>query len=255
MIIIKSPREIALMAKAGKLLADLFDYLDAIVKPGVSTLELSEKAEEFVAARGGVMCEKGYYGFPGAVCASINSCLIHGIPSAKAVLRDGDLLKLDIVVGLDGYMADGARSYAVGICKPEVLRIIKAAQDAFYAGVAEIAPGKHLGDVCHAIGECVKQNGYYVPTEYTGHGIGSDMHEDPYIPNYGKPGTGPVLREGMTLAIEPMLLEHSPRTRTLGDGWGVVAKDGGLTAHYENTVLVTKDGYAILTVSGKEEGN
>lgn len=247
MIIIKSPREIALMAKAGELLKDLFDYLGGLVKPGVDTLSLSHSAEEFVSARGGVMCEKGYSGYPEAICASINECLIHGIPSKKAILKDGDLLTLDIVVGLNGYMADAARSYAVGNCPERVHRLIEAAESAFEAGVAEIAPGRHLGDAQAAIYERVRSYGYYVPAEYTGHGIGRAMHEDPYIPNYGERGTGPILREGMALAIEPMLLEGSPKTRVLGDGWGVVSKVGGLTAHYENTVVVTSDGYRILT--------
>ncbi len=257
MIIIKSPREIALMAKSGALLASLYDYLRPLIVPGVSTLELSQKAEKFVTERGGKMEEKGYYGYPEAVCASLNSCLIHGIPSSKAILKDGDILKLDIVVSLDGYMADAARSYAVGICPERVHRLIKAAEEAFYNGVKEIAPGKHLGDVEEAIEKTVKAYGYSVPRDYTGHGIGTNMHEDPYIPNYGKAGTGPILKEGMTLAIEPMLLEHSAATRVLGDGWGVVAKDKGLTAHYENTVAVTSNGYRILTLveEGKEEAN
>lgn len=248
MIIIKSEREISLMKKAGEIVSDLFDYLSTIIVPGVSTLYVSERADEFVASRGGRMAEKGYMGFPGAICASINECLIHGIPRERTVLKDGDLLKVDVVVEKDGYLADAARSYPVGICKPEVGQIVEAAKACFEEAVSLVKEGVRLGDVCHAIGEKAGSLGYSVPRDYTGHGIGRHMHEDPYIPNYGVAGTGPVLKEGMTLAIEPMLLAGKPATRVLSDGWGVVSKDGKLTAHYENTIVVRKDGYEILTI-------
>jgi len=247
MIVIKSPREIALMREAGKLLASTFLELGKLVVPGVSTLYLSEQAERLIEAGGGKSAEKGYCGFPGAICASVNEVLVHGIPSAKKILRDGDIVSLDIVVTLNGYCADACRTYPVGVCSPRALRMIQIAEEAFARGVAPIKEGIHLGDVEHEIEATAKEYGCSVPREFTGHGIGATMHEDPYIPNYGSKGSGPLLKAGMTLAIEPMILEGRPEVRTLKDGWTTLSKDGKLTSHYENTVLVTKDGYEILT--------
>jgi methionyl aminopeptidase len=247
MIIIKSPREVALMRAAGKLLAHVYEVVGPLVQPGVSTQYLSDVCEKVIRDGGGIPASKGYGGFPGAICTSVNEVLVHGIPSPKRILTDGDIVSLDIVVQLNGYMADACRTYPVGICPESKLRLIKVTEQCFWNGVSKVKEGVHLGDVSHAIEMTAKMNGYSVPLEYTGHGIGSDMHEDPYIPDYGEEGTGPILRAGMTLAIEPMVMMGKNTLRTLKDGWTAVSKDGLPSSHYENTLLVTKDGYEILT--------
>jgi len=248
MIIIKSPREIALMRDAGALTAKVFEVVGPLVKPGVSTEYLSEMAEKVIVEGGGIAASKGYGGFPGAICTSVNEVLVHGIPSPKRILRDGDIVSLDVVAKLNGYHGDACRTYPVGISKEEELRLIKVTEECFFHAVSKVRDGAHLGDVEHAIQEVAEENGYSVPLEFTGHGIGREMHEDPYIPCYGKEGTGPILREGMTIAIEPMVMSGRNALRVLKDGWTAVSKDGKPSAHYENTLLVTKDGYEILTL-------
>jgi methionyl aminopeptidase len=247
MIIIKSPREIELMRKAGHLVALVFEKVGPMVKPGVSTMELSLAAEKVIRDGGGLPSSKGYGGFPAAICASVNEVLVHGIPSEKKILTDGDIVSLDVTAELNGYEGDACRTYPVGIVGEEKLRLIKVTEQCFWNGVSHIKDGVSLGDVEHAIQMTAESNGYTVPLEYTGHGIGREMHEDPYIPNYGKAGEGPLLREGMTLAIEPMVMMGRNALRTLKDGWTAVSKDGKPSAHYENTLVVTKDGYEILT--------
>lgn len=247
MIIIKSPREIELMREAGRVVAKVFAVVGPLVQPGVSTLTLSRKAEEVIRGEGATPSSKGYGGFPEAICASVNEVLVHGIPSERKILQDGDIVSLDVTAELNGYQGDACRTYAVGICPEDKLHLIKVTEQCFANGVALIKEGIHLGDVSHAIEMTARANGYSVPREYTGHGIGREMHEDPYIPDYGEAGTGPILREGMTLAIEPMVLMGSNRLRTLKDGWTTVSRDGKPSAHYENTLVVTKDGYEILT--------
>ncbi|MCH3909706.1 MAG: type I methionyl aminopeptidase [Bacilli bacterium] len=247
MIIIKSPREIELMRKAGRLLAHVYEVVGPLVQPGVSTKYLNDVCEKVIRDGGGVPAELGYGGYPAAVCASVNDVLVHGIPSEKKILTDGDIVSLDIVVTLNGYMADACRTYPVGITPESKLRLIKVTEECFYNGASHVKDGARLGDVSSAIEETAKANGYSVPLEYTGHGIGSEMHEDPYIPDYGTPGTGPILKEGMTLAIEPMVMAGKNKLRILKDGWTAVSKDGMPSAHYENTLVVTKDGYEILT--------
>ncbi len=249
MIIIKSPREIELMRKAGALTAKVFDVVGPLVKPGVSTLYLSEMAEKVITEGGGEAASKGYGGFPGAICTSVNEVLVHGIPSDKRILTDGDIISLDVVAKLDGYHGDACRTYPVGICKEEKIRLIRVTEECFYNAVSKIHEGAYLGDVEHAIQATAEANGYSLPLEYTGHGIGREMHEDPYIPCYGKEGTGPILKAGMTLAIEPMVMMGKNKLRILNDGWTAVSKDGQPSAHYENTVLVTESGYEILTKS------
>jgi len=249
MIIIKSPREIELMRKAGALTAKVFDVVGPLVKPGVSTLYLSEMAEKVINEGGGEAASKGYGGFPGAICTSVNEVLVHGIPSDKRILTDGDIISLDVVAKLDGYHGDACRTYPVGICKEEKIRLIRVTEECFYNAVSKIHEGAYLGDVEHAIQATAEANGYSLPLEYTGHGIGREMHEDPYIPCYGKEGTGPILKAGMTLAIEPMVMMGKNKLRILNDGWTAVSKDGQPSAHYENTVLVTESGYEILTKS------
>ncbi len=252
MIIIKSPREIALMEESGKVVQAVFAAMKDFIKPGVSTEEISELTEKIMLDHGARSAEKGYGGFPAAACVSVNEVLIHGIPSKKKILRDGDIVSLDIVAVKNGYMADACRTYPVGICGERALRMIEAAKECFFQGTSLIKPGVHLGDVSHKIEETAKSYGYSVAREYTGHGIGKEMHEDPYVPNYGVSGTGPILREGMTIAVEPMILEGKPQLRVLGDGWTVVSKDGKLTCHYENTCVVTSDGVKYITMSEEE---
>lgn len=248
MIIIKSPREIELMRKAGQLTALVFEKVGPLVKPGVSTLFLSEMAEKVISEGGGRAASKGYGGFPGAICTSVNEVLVHGIPSEKRILTDGDIISLDVVVELNGYHGDACRTYPVGICKEEDLRLIKVTEECFFKALSKIHEGAYLGDVEHEIQMVAESNGYSVPLEYTGHGIGREMHEDPFIPCYGEVGHGPVLKEGMTLAIEPMVMAGKNKLRILKDGWTAVSKDNKKSAHYENTILVTKDGYEILTI-------
>lgn len=253
MIVIKSPREINLMKEAGLVCDAVFAKMAEMIRPGISTLELSEAANKVMLEHDAVSAELGYCGYPAAICASVNEVLLHGIPSSKKILRDGDIISIDIVVKKNGYMADACRTFPVGICKENALNLIKVTEEAFWKGVSLIKEGIHLGDVEHAIQVVAESHGYSVAREFTGHGIGKEMHEDPYIPNYGEEGTGPILKAGMTLAIEPMVMEGKPALRTYGDGWTTATKDGKLSAHYENTIVVTKDGYEVLTMRGKEQ--
>ena len=255
MIIIKSPREIDLIAEASRVVALALEKITPYVVPGVSTAHLNELIDGFVREEGAYPGELGYYDYPASVCASVNEVILHGIPSEKKVLKDGDIITLDLVAKKNGYCGDAARTYLVGICGDRQKKLVAVAQECFYNAVSLVKPGVHLGDVCNAIEETAKAHGYSVARDYTGHGIGKEMHEDPYIPCYGVPGTGPLLKEGMTICIEPMIFEKKNAYKVLKDGWTVVAKDGGLTAHYENTLVVTKDGYRILTKleeSGKD---
>lgn len=247
MIIIKSPREIELMKKAGRVVALVFQEVGPLIVPGVSTKALNDAAEKVMRREGAIPAELGYYGYPASVCLSVNEVLVHGIPSEKKILRDGDIVSLDLVASLNGYMGDACRTYPVGICSERALRMVAIPKLCFENAVKLVRPGVHLGDIGHVIEETAKANHCSVVREYTGHGIGREMHEDPYIPNYGQVGTGPLLQEGMTICIEPMILEGKPGVRTLKDGWTCVSKDGKLTSHYENTLAVTRDGYEILT--------
>lgn len=240
------------MEEAGRLLASVFDRLEGEIRPGVSTLALSELADRLIQEGGGVAASKGYGGFPEAICASVNEVLVHGIPSSRTILREGDIVSLDIVVRKAGYHADACRTYGVGVVSEEKKDLIEATRSSFFKGLEECRPGRHLGDVSHAIQSYVESRGYSVSRDYTGHGIGREMHEDPAVPNWGSPGSGPLLRPGMALAIEPMVLMGSPRVRVLKDGWTAVSKDGKPTAHYENTVVVAEDGPLVITLQEKE---
>ncbi|MBE6127213.1 MAG: type I methionyl aminopeptidase [Erysipelotrichaceae bacterium] len=247
MIIVKSPREIGLIREAARVVAVALEEIREYIVPGVSTQALNDKIDEIVRREGAFPGELGYYGYPASVCASVNECILHGIPSKKKILHDGDIITLDLVAKKDGYCGDAARTYCVGICGERQKRMIAIAEECFYNAMSLVKPGVRVGDISHAIEETAKKHGCSVPREYTGHGIGRDMHEDPSIPCYGKPGTGPELREGMTICVEPMILEGKPNVRVLGDGWTVLAKDGKLTSHYENTLVVTADGCEILS--------
>ena len=247
MINIKSPREVALIKEASRLVAKVFEEVGPLVKPGVTTQYLADMAEKVIQSGGGIAACKGYGGFPGAICVSVNEVIVHGIPSNKRVLKDGDIVSLDVVAQFKGYHGDACRTYPVGVISERAEKLVKTTKASFFEGVSKVKKGAHLGDICSAIQEFNESHGYSLPTDYTGHGIGSHLHEDPSIPNVGKEGTGPILQVGMCLAIEPMVAEGKPKVRILGDGWTAKMKDGKLSAHYENTVVVTEEGYEVLT--------
>ncbi len=252
-VIIKSPREIELMRVAGAVVAKVFDELEKECKPGVSTLYLSRKGEEIIREAGCTPTFKGYGGFPEALCVSVNDTLIHGIPNSKTILKDGDIVSLDVGATYQGYCCDACRTFPVGICKENALKLIRDTEDSFWYSIEELKEGYQLGSVCHRVEEYCESRGYSLTREYTGHGCGTSLHEGPAIPNYGTPNTGLVLKSGMTLCIEPMTCMGKAKLRTLPDGWTTKTRDGKLSAHYENTVLVTKDGYEVLTISRKED--
>ena len=248
MVIVKSPREIALMKEAGKVVGLVFKKLEEAIHPGMTTLDIDSIVESTMLENDCIPSEKGYYGYPASACVSVNDTLIHGIPSSKIIIREGDIVSVDIVATYKGYSADACRTYKVGTLTERAHRIVDITKQAFFEALKVVRPGAHVGDISEAIQKFVESHGYNVVREYTGHGIGAHMHEDPSIPNYGKAGTGPLLTPGIALCIEPMVLEGRKDVRTLGDGWTVKSKDGKLTAHYENTVIVTEDGYEIITM-------
>ena len=244
------------MKEAGKVVAKVFETVGPMIKPGISTYEINEIAEKVIYDAGGSCPCKGYYDYPAGTCVSVNETLIHGIPSKKIILKEGDLVSLDVVACLKGYCADATRTYLVGTCKEATRRILDVCQKAFYEGVKQAKIGNRVGDISQAIQHYVEAHGYNVARDFTGHGIGKSMHEDPSVPNYGLAGTGPILQKGMTLAIEPMILEGKKETRILGDGWTVKSKDGKLTCHYENTIVITESGNEIITLTeGEKEIN
>ena len=253
MIISKSQREIALMKEAGKVVGLVFKKLQEEIKPGMSTLDIDAIVEKTMLENDCTPAEKGYYGYPASACVSVNDTLIHGIPSSKIILRDGDIVSVDIVANYKGYMADACRTYAVGTIGDRAKRILSVTKQAFFEALKQVKVGNHIGDISNAIQQYVEANGYNVVRDYTGHGIGNHMHEDPSIPNFGKAGSGSTIIPNIALCIEPMVLEGRKDVRVLGDGWTVKAKDGKLTCHYENTVIVTDDGYEIITMYEGEE--
>ena len=248
MIVVKTPREQDLMRKAGHVVALVFEALEGNIHAGMSTLDVANIAEKVIRDNGAYPTFLGYYDYPGAVCVSVNDELVHGIPSKHRILREGDIVSVDVGATLNGYIGDACRTYLVGIVPENARRLVRITEECFWEGVKHARPGARLGDISHAIQVHAEKNGYSVPREYTGHGVGSKLHEDPYIPNYGEAGTGPVLKEGMTLAIEPMIAEGRPECRTMKDNWTARMKDGKLSSHYENSILITKDGYEDLTM-------
>ncbi|MDD7215289.1 MAG: type I methionyl aminopeptidase [Anaerovoracaceae bacterium] len=248
MIIIKSKQEIELMREAGKVASLILRELKDLVKPGISTMEIDRFVEKTVKAHGMKAAEKGYCGYPASVCTSVNEEVVHGIPSKKRILREGDIVSVDLVVEYKGYMADAARTYAVGRVSPEAEELIKTAEDAFWKGIQFAKVGCRLSDISHAVQTEVEGRGFGVIRDFVGHGIGNKMHEDPQIPNYGKAGKGPRLQAGMTLAIEPMICQGSYEVDVLLDDWTAVTVDGGLAAHYENTVVITDGEPELLTL-------
>ncbi len=236
------------MREAGKVTGLILNELKELIRPGMSTMEIDRFVEKTVKAHGMTAAEKGYCGYPASVCTSVNEEVVHGIPSKKRILREGDIVSVDLVVEYKGYMADAARTYAVGKISPEAEMLIKTAEEAFWKGIEFAKPGYRLSDISHNIQTVVEGRGFGVIRDFVGHGIGSDMHEDPQIPNYGKPGKGPRLQAGMTLAIEPMICQGSYEVDVLLDDWTAVTVDGGLAAHYENTVVITDGEPELLTL-------
>ncbi len=248
MIIIKSKQEIALMREAGKVVIEIFDELGHLIKPGISTMDIDKLVEKTVKRYGMKAAEKGYCGYPASVCTSINEEVVHGIPDKKRILRAGDIVSVDLVVENKGYMADACRTYGVGQISPLAQHLIDTAEEAFFEGIKFAKEGYRLSDISHAIQTTVEGQGFGVIRDFVGHGIGSEMHEDPQIPNYGKAGKGPRLQRGMTLAIEPMICQGSYEIDVLLDDWTAVTVDGGLAAHYENTVVITDGEPELLTL-------
>jgi len=243
MITIKSPREIETMAAAGRVVAATLALVQRQVRPGVSTEELDRLAEGFIRSHPGARPSfKGLYDFPATLCTSLNAEVVHGIPSPKRVLREGDLLSVDVGVWLEGLHADSAATFPVGKVSPDAERLLRVTQEALAAGVVQARAGNHVGDIGHAVQEVAEAAGYSVVRELVGHGIGASFHEEPQVPNYGKPRRGPRLVPGMTIAIEPMVNVGGPEIRTLDDRWTVVTQDGSLSAHFEHTVAVLADG-------------
>ena len=252
MITIKSAREIETMAAAGRIVAETLALMGRTVRPGISTKELDRVAEEFIRSHpGAVPSFKGLYDFPATLCTSINHEVVHGIPSAKRVLRAGDLISVDVGVHLDGLHADSAATFPVGDVSPETRRLLLVTQDALAAGIAQARAGNHVGDIGHAVQTVAEGAGYSVVREMVGHGIGASFHEEPQVPNYGKPKRGPRLAAGMTIAIEPMVNIGAADIRTLPDKWTVVTADGTLSAHFEHTVAIGENGAPprVLTVA------
>jgi methionyl aminopeptidase len=250
MITIKSEREIETMASAGRIVAETLQLVASHTRPGTSTGALDELAEEFIQAHPGARPSfKGLYGFPRSLCTSINDEIVHGIPSARRILEDGDILSIDCGVYLEGLHADAAITVPVGQVSERSARLLRITQDALEAGIAAAVIGNHVGDIGHAVQSVAERAGYTVVRELVGHGIGSSFHEEPQVPNYGKPKRGPRLVPGMTLAIEPMINIGRPEIRTLADKWTVVTADGSLSAHFEHTVVIDAAGPRLLTVA------
>jgi methionyl aminopeptidase len=245
-IIKKSAQEIAKMEAAGEILVRAMQLLEGKIRPGVTTGELDRAAEKFIRSQGAEPAFKGYRGFPGSICASPNSMVVHGIPGPYRLDR-GDIISIDIGVVLDGWVADAARTFPFGPVTPVARKLLAVTQASLFAGVEQVRAGNRLGDVSHAIQETVESEGFSIVRSLVGHGVGRSMHEDPQIPNYGPPGKGPLLEEGMVLAIEPMTTAGRHGVRMADDHWAIYAQDNSLAAHFEFTVAVSADGPRILT--------
>jgi methionyl aminopeptidase len=245
-IIRKSPREIERIAAAGAVVAETIAHVGSLLAPGVTTEELDTAAGAFIRSKGGIPTSEGYKGYPKAICISPNAVVVHGIPDGYTV-REGDLITIDVGVTLDGYIADSAYTFGVGEIDTEAQRLLDVAQDALAAGIAEAQVGNRVGDVSHAVQTVVEGGGFSVVRSLVGHGVGRHYHEDPHIPNFGEPGRGPRLSEGMTIAIEPMITVGGSEIVVGRDGWTITTDDGSLAAHFEHTVAITGDGPRILT--------
>jgi methionyl aminopeptidase len=246
-ITIKSKSEFEVMRRAGRLVAETLDKLKAAVKPGVTTADLDEIAYEHITKNHGVPSFKGYHGFPASICTSVNDEVVHGIPSKRRVLEEGDIISLDCGAIIDGWHGDAALTVAVGRTTPEMWRLMEVTEESLYEGIKQVQPGKRVGDISAAIQRYAESRGYSVVREYVGHGIGRQMHEEPQVPNWGTAGRGMLLKQGMALALEPMVNAGTPDVRVLKDEWTVVTRDGKWSAHFEHTVALTDGGTEILT--------
>ena len=247
MIICKSPLELEKMRRGGLVVWELLQELRARVEPGIATYDLETVAEEKIAQWGARPAFKGLYNYPCVLCTSINQEIVHGIPSRKRILKEGDILKIDVGVELEGYYSDSAVTVPVGKIRPELQRLLQVTEESLYAAIERVRLGAHLGDVSAAVQQYVEPYGYSVVRDFVGHGIGTQLHEDPKVPNYGTPGHGPSLKEGMVLAIEPMVNTGKPGAKILEDKWTAVTEDGGYSAHFEHCVVVTSNGPWVLT--------
>ena len=246
MIIIKSQREIEYLREAGRITAGAHKVVSEYIRPGISTKELDDVVEKYLLAQGAVPAFKGYHGFPASICASINQEVVHGIPGVKT-LNDGDIISIDIGAKVNGYYGDAAVTYPVGKVSEEIQRLLDVTKQSLYEGISNAIVGNRLSDISASIGNFVEERGFSVVRDYTGHGIGQAMHEDPQIPNFGVPGHGPRLKHGMVFAIEPMVNMGTYRVKTLRDGWTVVTLDSKPSAHFEHTIVITEAGPEILT--------
>ncbi len=248
MIKIKSIQEIEYMKEAGRIVAETHKRIQEAIRPGITTAELNQIAETYILSQDAIPSFKGYQGFPASICASVNEEVIHGIPGPR-ILKNSDIISIDIGAMYKGYHGDAARTHSVGDITDEAQNLIDVTKESFYKGIEYAIEGNRLYDISFAIQSHIESHSYSVVRDYVGHGIGQEMHEEPQIPNYGSPGRGPRLQAGMTLAIEPMVNMWAYDVKTLSNQWTVVTADGGLSAHYENTIVITKDGPEILTYS------
>lgn len=255
MVTIKSKKEIEQMREACRITALVYEVLEKEIHAGMTTLELDKIAEQIIREHGAVPAQKGYPSgikgvppFPATLCVSVNDEVIHGIPSKRTIIRDGDVVSIDLVTFKNGFHGDAARTFIVGKASKEAQKLVNITKQAFFEGIKFAKPGFRIGDISHRIGEFVESHGYNVVREFQGHGIGRQMHEDPGIPNYGKAGRGMRIEPGMTLAIEPMVMAGKPNILELDDGWTIVTEDGSLAAHYENTILITENEPEVLTL-------
>lgn len=251
MIILKSPDEIQKIDRAGKIVAEVLQKLREEAVPGVKTIDLDQIAEEGIRKRGGKPAFKGYRGFPATLCASVNDEIVHGIPSNR-VLDEGDIIGLDLGAIVDDFYGDSAVTIAIGSVKPEVERLLKVTEESLYRGIEQIRVGNRLSDISHAVQVHAEGAGYSVVRDFVGHGIGQSLHEDPQIPNFGPPGQGPRLKEGMVVAVEPMVNIGGFGIRILEDRWTAVTEDGSLSAHFEHTIAISRDGPVILTSTAEK---
>lgn len=247
MIQVKSAKDIKSMMKACELSQQVLVYAGEIIKAGMSTLELDRHIHDYIVKHGGKPSFLGLYGFPGSACISINEELIHGIPSGQRIIREGDIVSIDVGAYVDGFHGDNAYTYKVGGVAPETDKLLKVTEQSLYEGIKMARKGNRIGDIGNAVQTCCEKEGYFIVKKYIGHGVGRDMHEDPEVPNYGKPGRGPRLIPGMTIAIEPMVNMSTENVKVLGDNWTVVEGNGKMCAHFEHTVLITEGDPIIMT--------
>ena len=251
LITLKSPRELECMRKAGRITAAARKLAGELVVPGITTLEIDTAVRKFIESQGGKPSFLGYGGFTGSACVSVNDVVIHGIPSKKVVLKEGDIVSVDVGAFVDGFHGDCAATFPCGKVSEEAQRLIDVTEQSFWEGIKYARVGHRVSDISHAVQQYVESHGYSVVRDFVGHGVGRKLHEPPEVPNYGTPGHGPRLQSGMTLAVEPMVCQGDWHVKVLKDGWTTVSVDGSLTAHYENTILITDGEPEILTVLGE----